>query len=228
MTMVRRELAVLPVAADAAAAKSRVRRFIASTDTLDSHNSKINPDGWELERFKRNPVIPLFHASRGFPIGKGLDIGVVDRKLQLGIDFAPADDPVVGADAEQALRWIDRGVMAVSVGFHPLEAQVAEDRLTGDPWEDLFNPPIDYLRQELLEVSIVAIGSNPDALPLGRELVARAAPRTRVACVAELAKLTAAAGERVLSPDELRRLVADVFKQLRADAARRRGTISGG
>jgi phage head maturation protease len=145
------------------------------------------------------------------------------------VEFAPADDPVSGADAEQALRWVDRGVLGVSVGFNPLEYVYNEERESDDPWQNLFYPPLDYVRSELLEVSIVVIPANADALAEGRErreLVQRAAPhlleRLRVRGVT--VPPPAPVGE--LTKDDVAQLVRAAIKTQRgAIQARRTGSL---
>jgi hypothetical protein len=59
------------------------------------------------------------------------------------------------------------------VGFDPLEYEYDASRETGDEWQDFFNPPLNYTAQELLEVSVVTIPANPEALPVGRDLQQR-------------------------------------------------------
>ncbi len=181
MTVIHRQLRLVrdeaaPAEGAATAPASRVREFIASDESVDSHNTIIKASGWVLDRFARNPVIQLFHDSRRFPVAKGT-VSVVGTELRLKAEFAPADDPVSGPDAEQALRWIDRGVLGVSVGFMPLAEEYDESRESGDVYQDLFYPPINYMRQELLEVSIVNVPSNVNALPAGRAVLERAHAR---------------------------------------------------
>jgi hypothetical protein len=150
-----------------AASDSRVRLFVASSEAVDSYNTTIKAAGWDLSRFSRNPIVPLFHRYDAFPVARGV-ASIEGNQLMIAVELAPADDPVVGPAAEQALRWIDRGVMGVSVGFKSLEETYNAERESGDPITDLFYPPIDYTRTELLEVSIVSIPANPDALQVGR------------------------------------------------------------
>lgn len=191
MVMVRREMTLVPAAAPAvpaatapaadpaapAAPASRVRTFVASSEAVDSYNTTIKSDGWVLERFDRNPVVPLFHNYRQFPVGKGRAyVDAARKQLMVDIDFAPATDPVSGPLAEQTLLWVDSGVLGVSVGFNPLEYVYNEERETGDSIQDFWNPPLDYTRQELLEISVAVIPANADALAEGRALVQRCAP----------------------------------------------------
>lgn len=245
MLIVRRELKLVPAivaaakatapeaapaeaAAPTAEAKpaSRVRTFVASTESVDSYNTVIKADGWVLDRYQRNPVVPIFHNYYRFPVGIGRAyVDMAKKELKLDVDFAPPDDPVSGPDAEQALRWIDRGVLGVSVGFNPLESVYNEERESEDPWENLFFPPLDYIRAELLEVSIVMIPANADALAEGREhreLVKRAAPHL----LERLRAPVAPPAPPELSKDDVTRMVRDALKTHRAAIqARRTGSL---
>lgn len=150
-------------AEDSAAVASRVRRFLLSDESVDSYNSVIKADGWELERFTKNPVVLFGHNAWSHPIGKGTAF-VEGKQLMLDVTFLPEE---VNPLAERTLRILDEGLMGASVGFDPLEWEIDEDRATGD--EDWWNVPIKYTRQSLLEASIVTIPSNENALPEGRE-----------------------------------------------------------
>ena len=208
------------VTAPAEAPASRVRSFVASDETVDRYNTVIKASGWQLDNFKRNPVILFGHNSRDWPIGKGR-AWVDGTQLRLDVDFFPAD---VSPAAEQALRMLDLGVMGVSVGFNPLEYVYNEERESEDSWENLFNPPLDYTRQDLLEVSVVTIGANPAAVPVGRELVQqRMTPLERV--VTPTTKIPVPALARLV-PDLVREAVAEVAAEIRASRARRAGRIS--
>lgn len=157
--MVKREAP----ADDSAAPPSRVRRFVASDESVDSYNSVIKADGWDLERYTKNPVVLFGHASWSHPIGKG-NAFIEGKQLMLDVTFLPED---VNPLAERTLRILDEGLMGASVGFDPLEWEIDEDRATGD--EDWWNVPLKYTRQSLLEVSVVTLPSNENALPEGRE-----------------------------------------------------------
>lgn len=162
-TLVRQGLKLLKLEQAAGEAPSRVRRFVASDESVDSYNSVISADGWDLERYEKNPVVLFGHASWSHPIGKGRAY-VEDKKLMLDVTFLGED---VNPLAERTLRILDEGLMGASVGFEPVEWEVDEARETGD--EDWWNVPLKYTKQRLLEVSVVTLPANPNALPEGRE-----------------------------------------------------------
>ena len=146
--------------------EKRTIDVVASTEAVDAHGTVIVQD-WNLERFKRNPVILWAHnATLGMdelPIGKALRAEVVNGQLEATIQFAGAD---VNPRAEQVFQaYSQEFLRAVSVGFNPHSYR----------WE--MRDDIEVLvfsDNELLEISCVPVGSNPDAL--ARALAARSKP----------------------------------------------------
>lgn len=136
----------------------RVVRFTISTGAVDRDNDVIDQRGWQLEHYRRNPVVLWGHDSRSLQnvIGRCVEIGVVGGALKAAVEFAPTET------AEAALRLCRAQFLnATSVGFRPLEWEFTSDKARGaDDWF----PGIDFRKQELLELSIVAIPANPEAL----------------------------------------------------------------
>ena len=60
-----------------------VMDFIASDATLDRYHEVINPEAWQLDNFRANPVIPDCHnySSIGMILGKAQSITVTEGKL---------------------------------------------------------------------------------------------------------------------------------------------------
>jgi phage head maturation protease len=171
-----REAAATPAGegeAGGSASSPAILDFIASTATVDRYHEIIEPAGWRLDSYRRNPVFQNAHNYGDilFTLGKALSTevrAVGDRQaLCQRIQFATEVNPV----ARIAYGLYKGGFLnAVSVGFIPLR------------WEDppppsgsgaasgtngAAAPRRRYLEQELLEVSAVAIPANPDALALG-------------------------------------------------------------
>jgi len=159
-------------AAEVTKVDDRVRRFRVSDASVDRYNSTINVDGWELDNFRKNPVVLLQHGytSDDIPvIGKALRVEKVGDALEADLEFFTTKEH---PEADRVLALVDRGVLATSVGFSPIESQYAEERETGDEWKDFWSPPTDYLRQELLEISVVYLPGNANAVAEGRKLEA--------------------------------------------------------
>lgn len=139
--------------------EKRIITFVASTFDLDSHSTRIDPNGWVLERFRKNPVILLNHDAYGFsqsgglPVGRGIDPRVQDGKLMIDVQFPSEDtDPF----AHRVYKLTRDGFLGTgSVGFNPLRSEVIQE-----DGEDVRV----YRQQELLEFSIVSIPSNENAV----------------------------------------------------------------
>lgn len=150
-----------------AAQEGRVVAFRASTPALDRHGSRILPQGIRTEAFDRNPVFLWGHDGYGRPdphavIGRVIRHRKSPEAFDIEVEFAPEE---ANPRAEQALRLVRAGFLnAVSIGFVPLrshEERSAEGKRV-----------LVYDEVELLEVSLVPIPSNPEALALVRELAA--------------------------------------------------------
>lgn len=147
----------------------RQLRFVISTAGIDRDGDVIDQDGWELINYRANPVVLWAHDASHMPLAKAVEIDVIEGKLCATVEFVPADVPHVGEKAEAALRLYKLGFMsAVSVGFRPLEFEVAKDRADEDDWF----PPFNFKRQELMEFSLVTVPANPEALILVPETTA--------------------------------------------------------
>ena len=150
-----------------AAEEGRVVAFRASTPALDRHGSRILPQGIRTEAFERNPVFLWGHDGYGRPdpqavIGRVIRHRKSAQAFDIEVEFAPE---AANPRAEQALRLVRAGFLsAVSIGFVPLRSH--EERLPGG------KTVLVYDEVELLEVSLVPIPSNPEALALVRELAA--------------------------------------------------------
>lgn len=146
--------------------EKRTITVVASTETEDAHGTVIIQD-WDFSRFDRNPVILWAHnATLGLdelPIGRAIRREVVNNELEVDIQFAGADISTLAERVFQAYR--QEFLRAVSVGFNPRSYR----------WEErLGREVLVFYDNELVEVSCVPIGSNPDAL--ARALAARLNP----------------------------------------------------
>ena len=131
----------------------RQYEFTASTSTQDRDGEVIDATGWDLKNFKKNPVIMYAHDYRTLPIGKASRVWLHNGTLKNTVEFPP-EGTYEFADIVE--RLVNTGYLKTeSVGFIPKK------------WEDGDGekaPRRTYTKQELLEISIVPIPSNPDAL----------------------------------------------------------------
>lgn len=149
--------------------ESRSVRVVASSTAIDSYDDIVEQD-WDLERYKKNPVVLYAHnqgaglfsgpsAEETLPIGYASEVGVVHGKLHATLTFvsaaaSPLADRVLAGFREGSIR-------AVSVGFYPRAVES----------EDVGGKEVYRLSQcELFEISVVPIGANPEAVALSRSV----------------------------------------------------------
>lgn len=131
--------------------------FVASTSSADRYGDVINQAGWQLDKYRSNPVILLNHNANSLPIGKG-NVDVVDGKLLVDVEF-DMDDP----QASEVARKTKAGFLnAVSVGFNPIDATPRSMLEKSHPAHGQAGQYFD--KAELLEISIVTIPANGEAV----------------------------------------------------------------
>jgi len=136
-------------------------RFIASTGSTDRYGDIIDQNGWELEAYRRNPVVLLNHQTNQLPIGKGT-VEVVDGNLMIDVQFDKEDEL-----AQKVEHKAKNGFMhAVSVGFNPVEA-INRSELPEEHKAYSKRGGNYFTKAELLEVSVVTIPANSEATTMG-------------------------------------------------------------
>lgn len=149
----KKEISYRAIAVDE---ENKTATFVMSTESIDRHGDIVDQESWNLEHFKKNPMFFFQHRSDQFPLGKWLDVWFEDDPDNEGKQrlVGEAKFRTKFEDADRAFEHVKEGDMsAVSVGFIPHRVDYDEDK-------DAF---ILY-DCELLECSLVGIGSNRDAL----------------------------------------------------------------
>lgn len=134
------------------------KRMIVSDESVDADSERVLMRGARLERFKRNPVLFYMHDKYGLPIGKWKDIRIENGKLTAEPEFDMQDEY-----AREIARKYEQGFLkAASIGFRvyarsedPAMMLPGQKRATITDWE-------------LIEVSIVSIPANPNALVIDK------------------------------------------------------------
>ena len=144
--------------------------FVMSDGSVDRMGDIIEPEGWQLDHFRANPVALFAHDPK-FIVGNWHDVGVRRGQLTGRLELM---DPV--SDRQREIHTALKAGMlrAVSVGFHsdnfePLKA-------TGG---------FRFLEAELVECSAWWRRSKPESpgdCEVARDLPARAKPDLRRAC----------------------------------------------
>ena len=145
--------------------KTRTIEFIASNNSRDSHGTVLPVDKWDLSRYAKNGLVTYQHSyyssNPDMVIGRGV-ARIENNELIVAITFETEDlNPI----AEKIFRKILAGTInAVSVMFAPTQKGYWG---TGEEAENGSKPTYYYNGQELLDVSVVTLPSNADALRRG-------------------------------------------------------------
>ncbi len=146
--------------------EKRTVEFVASDSSVDSYGTVLPVDKWDLKRYEKNGIVGYMHDVYGDSwsksaepddvIGKGVAF-VEDEKLIVRITFEPRD---LNEKADKIFRKLQFGSLhAVSVGFRATaKGHMGDEERGEDP--DVYY----YGGMELLEVSVVNIPSNANAL----------------------------------------------------------------
>lgn len=138
-------------------AGEREWRFVASDETPDSYGDVVSAEGWDLKRYRRNPIVLWQHDSRQ-PIGTSTKFGVEGGKLIHTIKLAEEGTSEMIDTLAKLMK--QKIVRAVSVGFRALEEpEVIRDKDGGFQG-------LKFTKQELLELSVVSVPANPNSLAL--------------------------------------------------------------
>ena len=125
---------------------------IASTETPDRDGEIIKQSGWDLTNFKANPVLLLFHNYQELPVGKITDLSIEDGQLKFKAVFSEATQK-----AKEAYQLVKEGILnTFSVGFIPREWDKADGSV--------------ITKAELLEISLVPVPANPEAVVIAKGL----------------------------------------------------------
>ena len=139
----------------------RMVEFVASTGAVDTYGTVLPPDMWDLARYARNGVVGYQHDiyysdDPDNVIGRG-EAYTAGGELLIRIFFEPAE---LNPKADKVYRKVLFGsINAVSVGFRATAPGHWGRKADGE------DPDVYYYNgQELTEVSVVNVPSNPDAV----------------------------------------------------------------
>jgi hypothetical protein len=153
--------------------QTRIIPFAVSSYKRDRHGTVLNQDNWQLDSYKRNPVVGFQHhlgsgslfsePNPDYIIGKSVNIYFEgsgrDKKLVADCQFEP---PAINPLAEKVFqKCLFGSLRSASVGFIPQgQGHYGEGSEGRGAEEETYY----FEGQELLEWSIVSIPSNTDAV----------------------------------------------------------------
>lgn len=169
-------------------------RMIASTPDVDRDKDRVIATGARLDNFLKNPVLMYGHNYRDpwALIGKAADLQVDAG----GINFQPElREPANDSDPMTVIRalWDQKLLRAASIGFNPTKWM--ENEVGGR----------DFVEWELLEISIVPIPANQNALRLAAKAIGGGGEDSGATFTVPLLPKTATA-------DEIEEAVLDAFR----------------
>ena len=129
--------------------------MIVSTVNPDRMGDRVLPEGAQLEHFLRSPCLTWSHDYSAIPIGTVTHIDVEPGKgIRASWRWLEGD-----AFADRVKNaWAQGVIRSSSIGFRVLERE--RDRAGGD----------DITKWELLEIALVAVPANPEAVRVLKSL----------------------------------------------------------
>ena len=132
--------------------KGLVIEGFANANTVDRGGERIEPKGWQLDNYKKNPVILFDHgkdvAFGSIPVGKATSVEAQDGGLFLRSMISQSKSDKISAVRD----LVEEGILKTfSVGFNPIgESEKSNNGLV-------------IKSAELIECSIVPVPMNQDS-----------------------------------------------------------------
>jgi len=148
-------------------ASARTFSAVVSTASVDRDKDVIDPKGWRLDSYRKNPIVLWQHRRDLPPIARTTDIRVSGTRLLATMEFAPEGASPL---ADEIHNLVAAGFLhSTSVGFLLIRSVYNAERGGHD-----------ILEAELLEWSVVNVPANSEAAIqrcLGTECDAKAVDR---------------------------------------------------
>jgi len=130
---------------------ARMFNAVVSTASVDRDKDMIDPKGWRLDSYRKNPIVLWQHNRNLPPIARTTDIRVSGQRLLASMEFPPEGASPL---ADEIHNLVAAGFLhSTSVGFLPIRCEYNSVRGGHD-----------ILEAELLEFSIVNIPAQSEAL----------------------------------------------------------------
>jgi HK97 family phage prohead protease len=138
---------------------NREAEFVISTEAVDSFGTVFKIAGWDLKRYNNNPIVCFQHKANSDNPDMILGTSTVrfeDNQMIAVVRFEPeAINPL----AEKVWQKVQAGTLRMaSIGANPKKGHWG-DETKGENRDVLY-----FDESELLEWSIVSMGSNPEAM----------------------------------------------------------------
>ena len=133
-------------------------RVRLTNDTLNSYGYRVLTDGVDITQYERNPILLYMH-NRGKAIGLIKDIKKENGEITGELAF----DEATELSTQCKKQWDFGSLRMVSIGFEVIEtSDAAELIVSGQRYATV-------TKARLIEVSLVDIGANNDAIRLHKD-----------------------------------------------------------
>lgn len=133
-------------------------RVRLTNDTLNSYGYRVLTDGVDISQYERNPILLYMH-NRGQAIGLIKELRKEDGEITGELAF----DEATELSVQCRKQWDFGSLRMVSIGFEVIETSDAvKDLVDGQRYPTV-------TRSRLMEVSLVDIGANNDAIRLHKD-----------------------------------------------------------
>jgi len=130
---------------------ARTVEVIATKEVVDRQGDIIRIAGIDTNNFVKNPVVPFAHKYQELPVAKVISLKFDGDKLMMKLQFPTKEIYEFG---DTVFKLFKEGYLnAVSIGFIPIK----------EAWDDELKANV-IEKTELLEVSIVPVPANQEAL----------------------------------------------------------------
>jgi HK97 family phage prohead protease len=127
--------------------------FVMSDETKDRMGDVIDQKGWVLGD---GEPPAFFNHNSNFPVGRWSNVRVEGRRLLGDLKLAARG---TSDRINELISLVEQGIIrAVSVGFLPIK------------YEEMKDGGYRFLKQELIETSLVGVPANPNAVQLAKSL----------------------------------------------------------
>jgi HK97 family phage prohead protease len=132
--------------------------WVMSDFTLDRDKERIDPSGWDLKQYKKNPVVLWSHDVMRPAIGRVVSPRVSNGALRGKVQFVPKEIDEFGWQIGQKVKagFLSAG----SVGFRPIKVEMVDPET--EPKEEA---RAIIRKAELFEFSVCNVPANPAAQP---------------------------------------------------------------
>lgn len=177
--------------------------FVASTDAIDRQGESIDQNGWQLENYKKHPIILAYHDQEN-PIGYA-QVGFKTINGKKTLIYKPEFHGKTDTSRLYKELTAEGYPLASSVGFIPKEYDGST-----------------ITKAELLEISIVSVPANQEALSLAyskgfdREVVKKAMPEGFEKAEQQLKNKEDENDKSVKEIKELKDKITDLEKEIKS------------